>query len=195
MEYHQTMLSKMHGYQYKRGALAAGFTLVELMVVIGIVAILASLAAPSFRGLLLSNTINSTATNLQEDLNFARSEALKRGLSVTACVSTSTIACANSGNWENGWIVFVDRDGDNVRDTASANQEDLIRVFQGTVSTFQIITTGANDVRAIRFERTGSSAARGLKLTPTDATAGIGRALCIATTGRVRLTKQGTETC
>jgi type IV fimbrial biogenesis protein FimT len=189
------MLLKMHTHQYKRRALAAGFTLVELMVVIGIVAILASLAAPSFRGLLLSNTINSTAANLQEDLNFARSEALKRGLSVTACVSTSTVACASSGNWENGWIVFVDRDGDNVRDTAEAEQEDLIRVFQGTVSTFQIITTGANAVQNIRFDRTGSSTARGLKLTPTDATTGIGRALCIGTTGRVRLTNQGTETC
>lgn len=173
-----------------------GFTLVELLVVIAIVAVLASLAAPSFRSMIVKNAVNSAASSLQADLNYARSEALKRGLSVTACVSTSTIACSNSGNWENGWIVFVDRDANNARNTAVGAGEDLVRVYQATGETaFSITTTGGSAVKTIRFNRNGGSNAEGLKLSPSDASLSVGRAICIATTGRVRLTASGVESC
>jgi prepilin-type N-terminal cleavage/methylation domain-containing protein len=70
-----------------------GFTLVELMVVVAIAAILALIAAPSF-----TETINRTrrktyANQLFEDLAFARSEAIKRGVPVTVCPSTDGANC------------------------------------------------------------------------------------------------------
>ena len=174
-----------------------GFTLVELMVVVVIVAVLVSLAAPGFRSILLGNAVNSAAASLQADFAFARSEALKRGVSMTACVSTSTTACSDSGNWENGWILFVDRDASNSRDTAASAGEDLVRVHQSTTTEgrYQIISTGGTAVKTIRFDRTGSSNPVGLKLTPLDADLDVGRAICIATTGRIRVTAQGTESC
>ena len=58
---------------------ARGFTAIELMVTIGIAAILAALAAPSFTGLMERWRVRQAAEGLQSTLYYARSEAIKRG--------------------------------------------------------------------------------------------------------------------
>jgi type IV fimbrial biogenesis protein FimT len=57
----------------------AGFTLVELMVVIALIAITAAVAVPGFRGLIEANRQTSAANSVIGILNFARSEAVRRG--------------------------------------------------------------------------------------------------------------------
>lgn len=78
----------------------AGFTLIELVVTVAILAILASLAAPSFREILTAQRVRSTAYGIVSDLTLARSEALKRGADVTLTPAIST-------NWASGWNVKV----------------------------------------------------------------------------------------
>ncbi|MEA3394776.1 MAG: GspH/FimT family pseudopilin, partial [Pseudomonadota bacterium] len=65
----------------------SGFTLVELMVVVTIAVILLSLAAPSFRSMLVKRGVQSAADVLVSDLRYARSEALKRSSTVIVCNS------------------------------------------------------------------------------------------------------------
>ena len=60
-----------------------GFTIVELMVVVSIVAILASVAAPSFMQMIATQRIRSVASALKESLWVARAEATKRNASVS----------------------------------------------------------------------------------------------------------------
>lgn len=84
------------------------FTLIEVLIVIAIVAILASLAAPSFSDLIKSQKVKSTASDLNAALALARSEAVKRNRDVT-------MSPATAGNWQDGWqIADPDNAGINI---------------------------------------------------------------------------------
>jgi type IV fimbrial biogenesis protein FimT len=83
-----------------------GFTLIELLIAILIASILASVALPSFFESIKSSNMLNIANDMHRSIVEARSEAIKRGVSVTVC--TSNVAktdCLDSGNWEGGWIV------------------------------------------------------------------------------------------
>nr|WP_051464538.1 GspH/FimT family pseudopilin [Pseudoxanthomonas suwonensis] len=86
---------------------AGGFTLVELMVTLGVLAILVSMATPSFTSVINSNRLSSQANELVADIQLARSEALRRNRTVRLCRSDNGSACATgTGNWT-GWIVML----------------------------------------------------------------------------------------
>lgn len=86
-----------------------GFTLMELLIAMAMVAILIGVALPSFRESMVRTTVTQTGNDLVADLNLARAESVKRGL--------STAVVAKLGNWSSGWEVRVDIDGnDNYMD-------------------------------------------------------------------------------
>ncbi|WP_310735223.1 GspH/FimT family pseudopilin [Dokdonella fugitiva] len=78
---------------------AHGFTLLELMVTVAIVAILAAMAFPSYREFTTRMTTSNNTNELIGALNLARSEAVKRGRQVAVI--------AINGNWANGWQVVA----------------------------------------------------------------------------------------
>lgn len=78
--------------------------MIELMVVIAIVGILASIAAPSFSELIRNQRLSTASSALQISLNTARSEAIKNGSNAKVTVA----AAASAGNWVGGWTVFLD---------------------------------------------------------------------------------------
>jgi type IV fimbrial biogenesis protein FimT len=75
----------------------AGFTLLELLITITIIGILASLATPSFKSLIMGQRIKTASFDLITNLTLARSEAIKQNGNVTM----SPV----SGTWTNGWII------------------------------------------------------------------------------------------
>lgn len=83
----------------------SGFTLVELMVTISILAILLGIGVPSFRATIEGNRITTVANDMVAALQFARSEAVKRGANVTLCSSSDQRSC--SGAWANGWVARI----------------------------------------------------------------------------------------
>jgi type IV fimbrial biogenesis protein FimT len=98
----------------------SGFTLIEMIVTVAIVAILASIAVPSFSSLIERNRATVAANEMVSALLLARSEALKRRNNVTVCTSVDQTTCAGNGelDFSKGWIVFVDCDKDRVRGAA-----------------------------------------------------------------------------
>jgi type IV fimbrial biogenesis protein FimT len=177
-----------------------GFTLIELLVVLAIIAILLGVAVPSFQRSIAQNAINGSTNTLAGDMKFARSEALKRGLSVALCPSVSPYSvCAASGQWANGWIVFIDRDNNNARDATVAASEELLRVQQD-LEVRNLSMAGAQAVNSIRFDHSGTSAAPlSLAINLTSLSIPVQgsttRAICLSTAGRARITAPGHDTC
>ena len=94
--------------------IGAGFTLTELMVTVGIGAIMLTLAAPSFQESIRNNRLTAQSNDLFTSLNLARSEAVKRRSIVSLCTSSDQASCTNS-NWSAGWIVRDETSGDVIR--------------------------------------------------------------------------------
>ncbi len=91
-----------------------GFTLIELMITIAIAVILMTVGIPSFSETIKNNRLTTEINELLTALNVGRSEAIKRGVSTTVC--TGSVGASCGGNWEDGWVVFVDSNGDGTID-------------------------------------------------------------------------------
>jgi len=123
----------------------SGFTLIELIIAIAVAAIVLSLGVPSFERVIERNQLSTNINKLVSTLNLARSEAIKRNQRVKICDSSDGATCG-AGNYELGWIVFVDENNNGVLDNPN---EELIQVYETLPSNFTInpnLTLGANDV-------------------------------------------------
>lgn len=100
----------------------AGFTAIELMVVVSIMAVLAALAAPSFSPLIESWRVRQATEQLPSTLYFARSEAIKRGGRVVVQkIPNNTNGCTlapNAADWGCGWFVCEDSNSNGSCDVA-----------------------------------------------------------------------------
>lgn len=132
-----------------------GFTLVELMITLAVVAILISLAAPSFQLAIQNNRLTTQVNNLVTALSLARSEAIKRGATVTVCKSNGGAACTAAGNWDQGWVVFTDPTTPGIIDNAA----DIIRVYEQ--ATGVTVRTGANFNNFVSYLASGVSQGNG----------------------------------
>lgn len=166
---------------------ARGFTTIELMVVIAIVAILGTLAAPSFTPLIERWRVRQAAEGLQSTLYFARSEAIKRGGNVVIQkLPDGTNGCVASGtaDWNCGWIVCDDTNSNGACNTG----EPELQRFDAPA---RVTITRTSNGAAIPLNRWGlvSGTFIGFNVVPADK--GISdtsvRGVCISAGGRIRI--------
>ena len=130
---------------------STGFSIVELMVTLTIVAILLAIGVPSYRYVTNSSRATSEVNGLLGDLQFARSEAIKEGQTVTVCPSSNGTSCLTSSNvWNTGWIVFQDPNANATVDSG----ETILRVQKGLSVTTDSFTSD-NSIYDIMFNREG----------------------------------------
>jgi type IV fimbrial biogenesis protein FimT len=128
----------------------SGFTLVEILVAVTVVAILLTVGIPSFRYVTNSNRIAAEINGLLGDMQYARSEAIKEGSPVTVCISTNGTSCvANATTWQSGWIVFADANGN-----AAVDAGDVVLRVQTTFASTDTFVAN-NNVGAVTFNREG----------------------------------------
>ena len=156
-----------------------GFTLIELMITLSVLAILLTVAIPNFQTFVLNSRMASQANDMIASLSSARSEAVKRGANVTVCASSDGDTCTG-GTWTQGWIV---------RDAAGVIQ--VQRALSGGSTLF-----GGTDVAStITFTSNGRTtiaaaatvASTTLTLCPSSPAIVQGRAIQLERTGRARV--------
>jgi type IV fimbrial biogenesis protein FimT len=175
-------------------ATARGYTLIEAMVVVALLGILGAVAAPPFVSMMQRHRAAAEINRLISDLQFARSEAIKRGLPVGLCTSSNSTTCLGTPNWHSGWIVFVDLDKSGTLDPA----EVLLRVRPTWNNGDSLIAPA--DMTAVTFGRDGfvTSLPAGtvtLPLRTAAAHGDISRCLTLNRVGHHKVLQPGTGTC
>ena len=85
-----------------------GFTLVEIIVVVGLVAILSAIALPNFNSFMAKRRVNAVVNQLAASVKLARSAAQASGRNASICpVDSSGQACVAGNDWSAGWMVYV----------------------------------------------------------------------------------------
>jgi len=179
-----------------------GVTLIELMVVLVVLAILISLAAPALHSLLARWAADTASASLVDDFRYARSEAIKRNDFVTICRSTDGVSCAGLiGSWHTGWLVFVDRDSDGVVDAAASSPvptlpDDVLRVQQALPWVESAEPLSGNAHKQFKFRPTGLAPGyqSNMVLTVSTSVSGGTVLLCVTSTGRIQQ-RPGQSTC
>ena len=139
----------------KKDSSNQGFTLVELMVTLAVVAIVISIAAPSFSQMIRDHRLITAANDFMGTLQLARSESIRRGVQVT-------LLPIDANNWNSGWDVFTDWNRSELRNQAAGNtcaqNQSCFLVQQAALTNGVTIGTGGTLNNGIRFFPTGEMA-------------------------------------
>ncbi|MGJ4729841.1 GspH/FimT family pseudopilin [Luteimonas sp. SDU101] len=97
----------------------AGFGLLELMVTLSIAALVITIGLPSFSSALARLRVTTTLHLLTADMAMARGSAVVQGKQVVVCPRSGTAGCSQESDWGQGWLVFIDPDGNRRPDSDS----------------------------------------------------------------------------
>jgi len=156
-----------------------GWTLVELLATLTILAVLLGTGVPAYEALVEDNRMVNGINDISASIQFARSEALKRGVPVRICISDSANAnasgCSGGSDWAAGWNVSV-------------VGGDLLRSHSPLIGaeSFDELGNPADSGR-LTFDRLGFTAdGRTIVACNADDEANRARAIIVNTVGQVR---------
>ena len=191
----------MLNQSYSNHPLQKGFTLVELMVTISVLAVLVAIALPDLRAFLVNSKLSSNTNEFIGLLNFARSEAISRNRVVSVCSRIAADGkCSANEFWAEREVqVFVDANSNGDRESS----EEVLKIM------------GAQDAQEAQFRFTRQNASTGSKTVSFlpagyvrsknkflihaigDAAyeAKYGRLICISSAGRTRAAPADSTDC
>ena len=182
MDYNIHMTKKNHG-----------FTLIELVITMAVFGIVLATALPSLNSFTASNRRSANLNIFVSSLNLARSEAIKRNTAISICTSNNTTSCNTALSWEDGWLVFVDFDGDGVVDAGDG--DNILRVFDkinkrdNPTKDVTLVELEGPTLKKLTYQSNGSVDNIATFMRCDDLGDLQARAIIVANTGRVRLSK------
>jgi type IV fimbrial biogenesis protein FimT len=120
-----------------------GFTLYELLITVLVIGAILTLGIPNLSEFTRNSRLTATANDLHSSFLLARSEAARAKTNITICASVNSMdAAANcGGTFDDGWIIFIDTNGDLVRGGAGEN---ILRAHPAIDTTLNITTNAAS---------------------------------------------------
>lgn len=176
---------------------SGGVTLIELLVLLVLVAVFQTLAAPALSGLANSMRLSAGVNRFFSSVHLARSEAIKRNARVVLCKSATGNACASTGGWEQGWIVFHDANNNAALDAGEVlllREQALphpIRLAGNSHVAGYVSYTPMGTTRLT----SGAFQAGTLTLCPQSATRVEARQIVISSSGRPRTIRAMVDQC
>lgn len=151
-----------------------------------IVAILLSAGVPAFKNYSWNLRMKTAMDTLQTDLNLARRRAISLNIQTVACPAAATYSCSGDSDWQNGWIVFTDLNGDRQRQVG----EPLLK----QAGEVEFMTISSSRSRSnVRFYPNGSAPGSNLTiLFCDDRGARYAGKVSISNSGRIKLQTGGT---
>ncbi len=160
-----------------------GFTLVEMLITISLLAIVTAIAVPSMQRVIRAARVDAEATGLLGAIQNARSEAIKRG---------RTVSLAAPSGWTNGLTIFVDSNEDLIVDSGEAV------LFQQSTPKFAIVANSTGGLKdGIVFSGTGAVLANPISAASNQTKGHLAlkvegefwATICLGSTGRSRIYK------
>ena len=163
---------------FSRAQDTQGFSLVETLVVLAIVVGVLGFAEPRLNEQIIAKEVDAASGRLFRDLQLARVDSIRRGVSVVICPSEDGASCLLRGQWHQGWIGFEDLNRDQRRD----HGEKILLVGPSTTS----VSLKWRSPHWIRFSPDGGAWPNGhFRIGSNDLSKA--RAVIIYRTGRVRV--------
>ncbi|HKX55481.1 MAG TPA: GspH/FimT family pseudopilin, partial [Xanthomonadales bacterium] len=158
----------------------SGFTVLECLVVISILAILLLQGAPALRDYGLRQRMSSAMHALHSHLAMARNDAVRFSVDIVVCPGQKTSGCSGDSNWDSGWLVFEDLNGDHAYQAG----ERLLAVEPGLE---HIMIRSSGGRRYVRFVSNGSSPGSNSSISFCDLRGpAAARKLVVSNLGRIR---------
>lgn len=183
LAYSHSMFTNTQHFMKSRRDLNRGFSLIEVMVVVAIIAILGGLAAPEFAASIKRYRVNALSEELIGSIQLARSEAIRRGFPVLMVRTTgcgATLVDAN--DWSCGWEIVVDTNSNGAKTTG----EPVLQVFS-VVSSYGVMHPGLGDVMQLNVWGQAQGVGQRFVLTPPEGVSGTATTtLCLNAGGRIR---------
>ena len=164
---------------------ASGFSLVESMIVVAILAILAGLALPGFQDLLRRQRATTAMHQIATQLAQARNTAISRRIPVTACPSLGDDRCRPEPDWSAGWLLYLDPS----RSPQPRSTDDILRQERQPLHDSVRVSASAGRVR-VRYQPDGRSGGNNLTLRVCSAGTLHGEVI-VNIVGRVRTRRPG----
>jgi type IV fimbrial biogenesis protein FimT len=163
-----------------------GFSLVELMVVVALMAILAGVAAPSFKSMIENYRVSGVTDSLTSALELTRATAIQMNGNVSIAKIAGG-ACSTDADWSCGWRVFLDTDGDGNFDSG----ETLIQDFAADGKVTVTRSVNSTFMMGNRWGQLNGINAAGFVLIPygESTTSPAGKLVCMNAGGRIRTLK------